>query len=501
MQSGLLLLVLVLTLANLVLLVLLLRRKAALDTEPLQPLFEAGVAESRRVEQSLREELSRARDEAGRGAAASREELSARLQTGLTALLDRQAEARQGAEARLDSFRTSFEGRLDQFGGNTDQRLSRLRQELNDSAALTRQELRQAFSEFQGAVRQALAESVAQQGARLADFAARLDQVNQTLESRLNDLQAKNEAKLEEMRRTVDEKLQSTLEQRLGESFKMVSDNLERVTKSLGEMQQIAAGVGDLKRVLTNVKTRGTWGEIQLALLLEQVLTPDQYAANVATNPASNERVEFALRLPGRDEPGSVVWLPIDSKFPQEDYQRLVEASEKADAQGVADAAKALENRLRAQAADIHSKYVAPPYTTDFAILFLPAEGLYAEVLRRPGLADNLQRDYRVVLAGPTTLAALLNSLQMGFRTLAIQQRSSEVWKVLGAVKTEFGKFGEVLSRVKKKLDEASEHINKTEVRARAINRKLSEVEALPVAETEALLPVPEPADEPPEVD
>jgi DNA recombination protein RmuC len=500
MQSSLLFLVLALTVANLVLLVLLLRRKAPLDPEPLRPLFEAGVAESRRIEQALREELSRARDEAGRNTAATREELSARLQTGLTALLDRQAEERQATEARLDAFRASFEARLDQFGASTDQRLSRLRQELNDSATLTRQELRQAFSEFQTAVRQALAESVSQQGVRLTDFAGRLDQVNQTLESRLNDLQAKNEAKLEEMRRTVDEKLQSTLEQRLGESFKIVSDNLERVAKSLGEMQQIAAGVGDLKRVLTNVKTRGTWGEIQLAALLEQVLTADQYAANVATNPASNERVEFALRLPGRDEPGSVVWLPIDSKFPQEDYQRLVEASERADAQGVADAGKALENRLRAQAADIRGKYVAPPHTTDFAILFLPAEGLYAEVLRRPGLADTLQRDYRVVLAGPTTLAALLNSLQMGFRTLAIEQRSSEVWKVLGAVKTEFGKFGEVLSRVKKKLDEASEHINKTEVRTRAINRKLSEVEALPVGETEGLLPAPEAAEDTPEI-
>ncbi|MCX6904544.1 MAG: DNA recombination protein RmuC [Verrucomicrobia bacterium] len=496
METLLGILTFLLAMAAVTLLVVLLRRKAALDPEPLRPQFETVITENRRIEQAMREEFLRQREEEGRNAGTLREEMSGRLEAGLTTLLARQNEERQSLETRLDAFRTTLEGRLQLLGENSDQRLARLRQELNEAANQTRQELRQTLGEFQTAIRQAQAQNTTQQGERLTDFAQRLDRINLTLEARLNELQAKNEAKLEEMRRTVDEKLQSTLEQRLGESFRMVSDNLERVVKSLGEMQQIAAGVGDLKRVLTNVKTRGTWGEIQLGMLLEQTMTVEQYAANVATNPASNDRVEFAIRLPGRDEANSVVWLPIDSKFPQEDYQRLVEASERADAQGVADAGKALENRIRAQAVEVRDKYIAPPHTTDFAVLFLPTEGLYAEVLRRPGLADSLQREQRVVLAGPTTLSALLNSLQMGFRTLAIEKRSSEVWKVLGAVKTEFGRFGEVLARVKKKIDEASEHINQTETRTRAINRKLREVEALPAPESEPLLPPGEAGDD-----
>jgi DNA recombination protein RmuC len=497
MDTVLLTVILVAVLAAVVLQVILLTRRPALDAESLRPHFETVLAELRRVESAQREEFSRQREEEARRGAALREEMSTRLDGGLATLLDRQNDGRASTENRLDTIRSTLEGRLQGFGETSDQRLARLRQELNDSATQTRQELRQALTDFQGAVRQALAETAGQQRERLEGFAQRLEAVNQTLDTRLNELQAKNEAQLEAMRRTVDEKLQSTLEQRLGESFKMVSDNLERVVKSLGEMQQIATGVGDLKLVLTNVKARGTWGEVQLGLLLEQVLAPEQYAANVATNPASNERVEFALRLPGRDAANTVVWLPIDSKFPQEDYQRLVEASERADAQGVAEAGKALENRIYAQAADIHGKYVAPPHTTDFAILFLPTEGLYAEVLRRPGLTDNLQREHRVVLAGPTTLYALLNSLQMGFRTLAIEKRSSEVWSVLGAVKAEFGKFGDILARVKRKLDEASDHLNKSEVRTRAINRKLRDVEALPATEGEPPLLAAEAAEEP----
>jgi DNA recombination protein RmuC len=289
------------------------------------------------------------------------------------------------------------------------------------------------------------------------------------------------------MRNTVDEKLHATLEQRLGESFKLVSDRLEQVHRGLGEMQTLAAGVGDLKKVLTNVKTRGTWGEVQLAALLEQVLTAEQYAENVATRPKSNDRVEFAIRLPGRED-GEPVWLPIDAKFPIEDYQKLLEAQERADPAAVEVAARALETRLKNEARTIREKYVEPPHTTDFAILYLPIEGLYAEVLRRPGLAEALQRDWRVSIAGPTTLAAMLNSLQMGFRTLAIEQRSSEVWAVLGAVKSEFGKFGEALSHTKKKLQEASNSIDKAEVRTRAVTRKLKEVEALPAVESAALL-------------
>ncbi len=317
----------------------------------------------------------------------------------------------------------------------------------------------------------------------------RFERLKLSVESRLTAIQLDNSAKLEEMRRTVDEKLHATLEQRLGQSFQMVSERLEQVHRGLGEMQTLAAGVGDLKRVLTNVKTRGTWGEVQLSALLEQLLTADQFSANVATRPDTNERVDFAIRLPGKGD-GAVVWLPIDAKFPIEDYQRLLDAQDRCDPAAVEEAAKAIEMRLKNEARSIRDKYVSPPHTTDFALLYLPIEGLYAEALRRPGLAEILQRDFRVSLAGPTTLAALLNSLQMGFRTLAIEQRSAEVWAVLGAVKTEFGKFGEALAHTKKKLDEASNSISKAETRTRQLTRRLKEVEALPVGESENLIGV-----------
>ncbi|MEO8739040.1 MAG: DNA recombination protein RmuC [Casimicrobiaceae bacterium] len=316
----------------------------------------------------------------------------------------------------------------------------------------------------------------------------RLDTIRVTLEQRLEVLRGDNAQKLEQMRATVDEKLHATLEQRLGESFKLVSDRLEQVHKGLGEMQSLAAGVGDLKKVLTNIKTRGTWGEVQLENLLEQILTPAQYDKNVITRPGGNERVEFAIRLPGRDLDGVPCLLPIDAKFPLADYQQLIEAQERGEPIAVESFAKALERRIKDQAADIHAKYIAPPHTTDFALLYLPVEGLYAEVLRRPGLTDAIQRDYRVNVAGPTTLAAMLNSLQMGFRTLAIEQRSSEVWKRLGMVKTEFSKFGEALAATKKKLEQASNSIGDAEVRTRSIARQLRDVEALPAAESDRAL-------------
>ena len=315
-----------------------------------------------------------------------------------------------------------------------------------------------------------------------------MDTLRQAIESRLAAIQADNGQKLEQMRQTVDEKLHNTLEQRLGESFKRVSEQLERVHAGLGEMQTLASGVGDLKKVLSNVKVRGTWGEVQLDNLLEQILSPGQYEKNVATRPNSAERVEFAIKLPGRDDAGSVVWLPIDAKFPLEDYQKLLEAQELCDIAAMEDAGRAMENRVRAEAKTIRDKYIEVPCTTDFALLFLPIEGLYAEVIRRPGLFDSLQRDYRVTLTGPTTLTAILNSLQMGFRTLAIEKRSSEVWQVLGAVKTEFGKFGDVLAKTKKKLDEASRTIEQAEVRTRAIDRSLRKVESLPAVQSRGLL-------------
>ena len=316
-----------------------------------------------------------------------------------------------------------------------------------------------------------------------------LDRVRSTFDSRVKSLQEGNEKKLEEMRKTVDEKLHDTLEKRLGESFKIVGERLEAVHKGLGEMQTLATGVGDLKRVLTNVKARGTWAEVQLGAILEQILTTEQYAKNVCVKADSAERVEYAIRLPGpKDDPDACVWLPIDSKFPQEDYVRLQDAADKADPEAVQAATDALARAVRVAAKDIHDKYVNPPSTTDFGIMFLATEGLYAEVLRQPALVDDLQQQYRIVLSGPTTLVAILSSLRMGFQTLAIEQRTSEVWRVLGAVKTEFGKFGEVLDRVERQLNTASNTIEQTGVRSRAMERKLREVEQLPQEEASAVL-------------
>ena len=365
------------------------------------------------------------------------------------------------------------------------------REERAQSATLLSQAVTTQFGQF-GALQAERLEAFARELNRFSlGLDERFERLKLSVEGRLVAIQADNASKLEEMRRTVDEKLHATLEQRLGESFKLVSERLEQVHRGLGEMQTLAAGVGDLKRVLTNVKTRGTWGEVQLSALLEQLLTAEQFAANVATRPGSNERVDFAIRLPGKDD-GAVVWLPIDAKFPIEDYQRLLDAQERGDPAAVEEAARAIEMRLKNEAKSIRDKYVAPPHTTDFALLYLPIEGLYAEALRRPALAETLQRDYRVSLAGPTTLAALLNSLQMGFRTLAIEQRSAEVWAVLGAVKTEFGKFGEALAHTRKKLDEASNSIGKAETRTRQLSRRLKEVEALPVGIAEQLIGVAE---------
>ena len=300
-----------------------------------------------------------------------------------------------------------------------------------------------------------------------------------TLEHRLERLQQDNATKLEQMRQTVDEKLHATLEKRLSESFRHVSERLELVHKGLGEMQTLAAGVGDLKKVLSNVKTRGVLGEMQLGALLEQLMTPEQYEKNVATRPGSRDRVEYAIKMPGRDREERVL-LPIDAKFPTEDYQRLQAAHDSGDKASMEMAEKALEARIKQEAKSIAEKYVEPPHTTEFALLYLPFEGLYAEVLRRPGLFEQLQRDWRVTICGPTTLAAVLNSLQMGFRTLAIQQRSSEVWKVLGTVKSEFGKFADVLANTKRQLQTVANTIDQAEVRTRQIERKLKDVEALP---------------------
>ncbi len=391
-----------------------------------------------------------------------------------------------------------------------------LRRELGDGARASRQELAQSFTAFQQSVVQHSGEALRTQNAQMDAFggqlaqlqkslgdtlttqlqslsesnARRIAEVRSTLEAQLAQLQQTNAAKLDEMRATVDEKLQTTLQARLGESFKQVADRLEQVHKGLGEMQTLAQGVGDLKHLLTNVKTRGMFGEAQLASLLEQVLVADQYAAQVATRPGSKNTVDFAIKLPGKSADGAPLWLPIDAKFPNEDYERLLDAQQRADALGTDAAAKALEARIRLEARSIADKYVEPPHTTDFAILFLPTEGLYAEVLRRPGLMEALQREHRITLAGPTTLLAMLSSLQMGFRTLALEKRSSEVWQVLGAVKTEFGKFGDVLAKVKSQTQTVLNTLESAEQRSRVMGRTLRQVEALPEEQAKALLPL-----------
>jgi DNA recombination protein RmuC len=375
----------------------------------------------------------------------------------------------------------TFAQQLVKLNETNAQQLDSMRLAMNQQAQTNREEQAQSLKRFGDTLNQTLA-------ALTESNAQRMAEVRATLEAKIKDLQNDNGLRLEEMRKTVDEKLHATLEQRLGESFKIVSDRLEKVHQGLGEMQQLAIGVGDLKRVLTNVKTRGTWGEVQLEMLLEQVLTPEQYAKNVETIPGSGAKVEFAIKLPGNDDGGTPVWMPIDAKFPKEQYERLVEAADRSDVEGVALASRELERAVRLEAKTIAEKYLSPPLTTDFAILFLPTEGLYAEVMRRPGLADELQRVHRISIAGPSTLSALLNSLQMGFRTLALEKRSSEVWQVLGAVKTEFGKFGDVLAATKLTLERAAKNIDQAEVRSRQMARKLKSVEALPSDAAQLLL-------------
>jgi DNA recombination protein RmuC len=437
-NTLLIIIVLILATANVALAIGLFRRRTpVIDPETLRPQFEAGIAESQRAEQALRADSNQA-------ASTLRTEVAAQIREGHSA-----------AAAQMRAMGESIEGQL-----------SRLRSESSEVNAATRADLKGELKAGNAAV------------------VEQLDKMRAAVEAKLGEIQQGNERKLEEMRKTVDEQLQSTLERRLGESFKLVSERLEQVHKGLGDMQRIAGSVGNLERVLGNVKTRGTWGEIQLGTLLDQMLTNDQYATNYAPRAKTAEKVEFAIRLPGQDGV-TPVWLPIDAKFPVEDYQRLVAAVDQGDAAAIEDAGKALENRVWAQAKDIATKYIVPPATTDFAILYLPSESLYAEVLRRRGLAEQIQREYRVVISGPTTLAALLNSLQMGFRTLAIQKRSAEVWTILATVKSEFGKFGDVLTRVKRHLDTASNTLEETGVRTRAIERQLKDVEVLPALSEE----------------
>ena len=427
-------------------------------------LLRRGDGGAERLERNLRSDVQ----DSARG---TRQELAQNLSSMQQALLAQSGDVARTQNEQIDSFRTQ---------------LATMQQGLADQTRSAR--------EAQDAALHRFGQAQSEQLRSLADGNdKRMAEVRQTVETKLTAIQADNGQRLEQMRATVDEKLHATLELRLGESFKQVADRLEQVHKGLGEMQSLARDVGSLNRVLTNVKTRGIFGEVQLAGLLEQVFTPEQYATNVETVPGSGARVEFAIRLPGRGSDGAAnaavpLWLPIDAKFPREDYERLLDAQERADMAGAETAGRAIEARLKSEARSISEKYVQAPHTTDFAILFLPTEGLYAEALRRPGLAEALQREHKVMLAGPTTLLATLNSLQMGFRTLALERRSAEVWQVLGAVKTEFGKFGDVLARTKKKLDEASNTIVQAEVRTRAMERQLRGVEAMPSTTAAGLL-------------
>ena len=399
----------------------------------IQTLLEGFEKNQQRIEAALKAEMAQGRSEAGHTAQLARQELNSGFKTLGDSLLLRMTDIATLQKQQLDTFS-------------------------NQLTALTR------VNE------------------------EKLEAVRLTVEQRLQLLQEDNSRKLESMRQTVDEKLHATLEQRLGESFKLVGERLEQVHRGLGEMQSLAAGVGDLKKVLTNVKTRGTWGEMSLSFLLEELFTRDQYASNVATKKGSSDRVEFAIRLPGREPDDSEVWLPIDAKFPDADYQKLLEAQEKADPALVEEASKSLERFIKNEAKKIQEKYIDPPHTTDFGIMYLPVESLYAEVLRRPGLCQALQHDHRIVVTGPTTLAALLNSLQMGFRTLTIEKRSSEVWSLLGTVKKEFGNFGDLLDKTHKKLQEASNTIEDASRKSRTIERKLKGVQELPAGAPLALI-------------
>lgn len=458
------------------------------------------------LRQTLEAKTTQLQADANVNATTSREMLTKHLDGFCNQLLARMTETVTFQKGQFDTFATGLRtltesnaNNLLQLRDGVERKLAALQNDAGVQQAASRDEGTRNFKALGEALNGRLAEGAALQKEQLEKFSAgivtlsaateqRLEKMRETVEVRLTAMQTDNAAKLELMRQTVDEKLHATLEQRLGESFKIVSERLEAVHQGLGEMQNLASGVGDLKKVLTNIKTRGNWGEVQLGNLLEQMFTPDQYAANVACNPSSQDRVEYAIKLPGRDGTGKPAWLPIDAKFPREDYERLVDAAEKGDVDSVAASAAALEARICLEAKKIREKYICPPDTMDFAIMFLPTEGLYAEVLRRPGLCDGLLHDHRVHLAGPTTLAALLSSLQMGFRTLAIEKRSSEVWEVLGAVKSEFGKFGDVLEKVQKKLQEASNTVDKAAVRTRAVARKLKAVQELPEQQASRLL-------------
>ena len=490
------------------------------DLRPILDMLHILQSDRGLLDRGMRDENSRIRQEQANESQALRSEVVATLITVGDSVAAKVGGVSQANDQRVELLRTGLEQRMDSFASESGRKIDGLTQSLSASSTLLRDEVSARLGDFRnslevtvreahqlqlsqtesisGAIR-TLESSVEQRQLRqqsaidaklallgqsvlstLTEISqlqkAEMQDLKATVDARLSTIQYENEKKLEQMRQTVDEKLQGTLEARLGQSFRQVSERLEQVYSGLGEMKTLASGVGDLKRVLTNVKTRGGWGEVQLGAIMEQILAPDQFARNVATS-GTGERVEYAVKLPGRDDSGEPVWLPIDARFPMEDYSRLTEASERGDVEAAEKASRQLEMTLRLSAKNLSERHLAPPFTTDFGILFLSTEGLYAEVMRRPSLAETIQREYRVMLSGPSTIAALLNALQMGFRTLAIQKRSSEVWETLGSVKTEFSKYAQVLVIVKQKLSQAQDSIDKAETRTRAIQRTLRDVQ------------------------
>ena len=480
-----------------ILLVLLFQKVAKTDSAGIAFRLDALERAQERIEHAVREEAARSREELSKSDREQRQELAEAFKTFGDSVAQRMSD---GADMHKSQF-DGFAGQLGAFARDSGERLDGIRAESAAGAKQLREEVVAMLKTLSEMIAQTMGDLASIQKAQLDAISSsmeklsgsneqKLETLRTAVEGKLQSIQDDNAKQLEQMRHTVEEKLEGTLEKRLGESFRQVSERLEQVHRGLGEMQTLATGVGDLKKVLTNVKTRGTWGEVQLGAMLEQVLNPDQFAANVSTK-GNAERVEYAIRLPGAsDDREETVWLPVDAKFPIEDYQRLIDAQDNGDVDGVESAGKQLEVRVRASARDICDKYLNPPATTDFGILFLPIEGLFAEVIRRPGLTEAIQRDCRVIIAGPTTLWSILNSLQMGFRTLAIQKRSSEVWNLLAAVKTEWTKYGDVLDMVHKKLNQASETIEKAKVRSRVIGRKLKDVQELPPGTNATLLEV-----------
>jgi DNA recombination protein RmuC len=480
--------------ATVILLVMLLRRLSQAGGEALARSLEAFEKIQERIDRTARDEGTRSRDEMNKAAREQRLELTEIVKNFGDSVAQRIVEVASLQKSQLEIF----SDQLNSFAKSSGDRLDAVRGESTRAARQLREEVVSTLSKISETMSTTLKDLAAAQKSELEKMASeigkltdsnerRLEAVRGTIECRLQSIQVENAQQLELMRQTVDEKLQGTLEKRLADSFKQVSERLEQVHNGFGAVQALATGVGDLKKVLANVKTRGTWAEVQLGTMLEQMLNPDQFAANVATK-EGGERVEFAIRLPGQGGNDEPVWLPIDAKFPIEDYHRLTGAQEKGDVEAVETAVRQLEQRVKACAKDIGAKYLNPPRTTDFAIMFLPIEGLFAEVIRRNGLCEYIQRQCRVVIAGPTTLWSILNSIQIGFRTLAIQKRSSEVWNLLAAVKTEWTKYGDLLEAVQKKINQASETIDKVKVRSRAIGRKLKDVQELPTGEASAAL-------------